>query len=163
MNLRKNVRFWVQAAVIGGVYAALTMALAPISYGPMQVRVSEALTVLPYFTPAAVPGLFVGCFVANTISFYGVPDMIFGSLATLAGAFLSYKLRKRAWLVPLPPILVNGVVIGAMLYFIYGVEPSLLADMAWVALGECLACYALGYPLLRYLKRHERIFRLTED
>jgi uncharacterized membrane protein len=153
----------VQAAVIGGVYAALTMALAPISYGPMQVRVSEALTVLPYFTPAAVPGLFVGCFVANTISFYGVPDMIFGSLATLAGAFLSYKLRKRAWLVPLPPILVNGVVIGAMLYFIYGVEPSLLADMAWVALGECLACYALGYPLLRYLKRHERIFRLTED
>ncbi|MDR1029152.1 MAG: QueT transporter family protein [Clostridiales Family XIII bacterium] len=163
MNREKkklSLRFWVQAAVIGGVYAALTMALAPISYGPIQVRVSEALTILPYFTPAAIPGLFVGCFVANTISFYGVPDMVFGSLATLAGAFLSYRLRARPWLVPLPPIVVNGAVIGAMLYFVYGVPPSLPIDMAWVALGECLSCCALGYPLLKYLKRHEGIFRL---
>jgi uncharacterized membrane protein len=155
-----NLRFWIQAAVIGGIYAALTMALAPISYGPMQVRISEALTILPYFTPAAVPGLFIGCFVANTISFYGVPDMVLGSLATLLGAALSYRLRKRSWLVPLPPVLLNGVVIGGMLYFVYGVPPSLVVDMAWVALGELLSCYVLGYPLLKYLKRHERIFRL---
>ncbi|MDR1954167.1 MAG: QueT transporter family protein, partial [Clostridiales Family XIII bacterium] len=132
MNTEKkkvfSVRFWVQAAVIGGVYAALTVVLAPISYGPMQARVSEALTVLPYFTPAAVPGLFIGCLAANIISPYGVPDMIFGSLASLLSAFLSYKLRNRPWLVPLPPVLVNGIIIGAMLYFVYGVEPSLVID-----------------------------------
>ncbi|MDR2157635.1 MAG: QueT transporter family protein [Clostridiales Family XIII bacterium] len=162
MNLRRKIgtRFWVQASVIGGVYAALTVAFAPLSYGPMQVRIAEALTVLPYFTPAAVPGLFVGCLAANIVSPYGVPDMILGSLASFIGAFFSYKLRKRSLLVPLPPVLANGIIIGGMLYFVYGVEPSLWIDMAWVAAGELLACYALGYPLLRYLKRHGRIFRL---
>jgi uncharacterized membrane protein len=149
----------IQGAVIASVYTVLTLLLAPISYGVMQVRISEALTVLPYFTPAAIPGLFVGCLVANMLGPYGVMDMIFGSLATLLSAILSYRLRKHPRWVPFPPVLVNGVVIGGLLHFGYGVPLSLWACMGWVALGQAMACYGLGYPLLRILKGYEKIFR----
>ena len=148
----------VQASVIAAAYAAITIALAPISYGIMQIRVSEALTVLPYFTPAAIPGLFVGCIIANLISPYGLPDLILGSLASLVASTISYRLRKTPLLVPLPPVVVNGIVIGAMLYFIYGLPVPLLACMGWVALGQVVACYVIGYPLLCFLRKHERIF-----
>jgi uncharacterized membrane protein len=159
-KLLGNVRYWVQAAAIAGVYATLTVALSPISYGAVQVRVSEALTVLPAVTPAAIPGLFVGCLIANLISPFGTPDLIIGSAASLLAAFFSWLLRARAWLVPLPPVLVNAALIGGMLYYIYGVPPSLLVDMGWVALGQVLACYVLGFPLLKYLERHPGVFRL---
>ncbi|MDR1796552.1 MAG: QueT transporter family protein [Clostridiales Family XIII bacterium] len=162
-----SVRFLTQAAIIAGVYAALTVALAPISYGPMQARVSEALTVLPFFTPAAVPGLFVGCLLANMISPYGTADLVLGSLATLLAALCSYKLRSRPALVPLPPVVFNGLIIGGMLCFVYDVQPvpdstalSFLVDAAWVAIGEAVTCYVLGLILLHVLKRHSRIFRL---
>jgi uncharacterized membrane protein len=155
---RRALRFWLQAAAIAGVYAALTMILAPISYGPLQVRVSESLTVLPRFTPAAVPGLFIGCLISNAFMSPYPLDFIIGSSATLGAALLSYALRKVPWLVPLPPVVVNGVAIGAMLYYLYGVPPSLWADMGFVAIGEAIACYAIGLPLLKYLERHRRIF-----
>ncbi|MDR1292085.1 MAG: QueT transporter family protein [Clostridiales Family XIII bacterium] len=155
---RNMLRFWLQAAAIAGIYAALTMALAPFSYGPVQVRVSESLTVLPYFTPAAVPGIFIGCLISNAIMSPYPLDFIIGSGATLAAALLSYALRKIPWLVPLPPVIVNGAAIGAMLYYLYGVPPSLWADMGFVAIGEAIACYAIGLPLLKYLERHRRIF-----
>ena len=154
----KGLRFWVQAAVIAGVYAALTIALAPVSYGPLQVRVSEALTILPRFTPAAIPGLFAGCLAANLISPYGLPDLIFGSAASLLAAFVSWLLRGKAWLVPLPPVIFNGLSIGAMLYYVYSVPPSLWVDMGYVALGEFLSCFVLGLPLMKYLDKHRRIF-----
>jgi uncharacterized membrane protein len=159
------LRFWLQAAVIAGIYAALTMVLAPYSYGPVQVRVSESLTVLPYFTPAAVPGLFIGCLIANAVMSPYPLDFIIGGGATLGAALLSYALRKVPWLTPLPPVLVNGAAIGAMLYYFYGVRLtdvapalSLWADMGVVAAGEAIACYAIGLPLLKYLERHKRIF-----
>jgi uncharacterized membrane protein len=159
------LRFWLQAAAVAGVYAALTMALAPFSYGPVQVRVSESLTVLPYFTPAAVPGLFIGCLISNAVMSPYPLDFIVGSAATLGAALLSYALRRIPWLVPLPPVVVNGAAIGAMLYYLYGVRPpgvptalSLPADMGFVAIGEAIACYAIGLPLLKYLERHRRIF-----
>lgn len=155
----KSVRFWVQAAVIAGAYAALTIALAPISYGPIQVRVSEALAVLPRYTPAAVPGLLTGCFAANLIiSPYGIPDLIVGSAATLLAAAASRLLRGKSWLVPLPPVIINAIGIGAMLFYIYKIPPSLWANMGYVAIGEVLACYGLGFPLIKYLDRHRAIF-----
>jgi uncharacterized membrane protein len=157
---RRALRFWLQAAAIGGIYAALTIALAPISYGPLQVRVSESLTILPYFTPAAVPGLFIGCLISNAVMSPYPLDFIIGSGATLTAALLSYALRKVPWLVPLPPVAINGAAIGAMLYYMYGVPPSLWADMGYVALGEGIACYAIGLPILKYLERHRRIFEL---
>lgn len=153
-----NTKFLIRAAVIAAIYAAVTVLLAPLSYGPMQIRVSEALTVMPYFTPAAIPGLFIGCLAANMISPMGVADMVCGSLASLVAAWASYKLRKRQLLVPAPPVIINGVVIGAMIYYIYGVPAPLLVCMGWVAAGQAAACYLLGYPLLCYLKKHKRIF-----
>ena len=153
----KSTKYLLQGAIIAAVYAVLTIVLAPISYGPMQVRISEALTVLPVFTPAAIPGLFVGCFVANMVGPYGVVDMICGSLATLAAAFLTYKLRKNTWLAPLPPVILNGVIVGGMLHFAYGV-PNLPACMAWVAVGEAIACYAIGVPLIKLLGKYRGIF-----
>ncbi len=154
----KKTVFLVQAALIAAVYATITIALAPISYGQLQVRVSEALTVLPFFTPAAIPGLFVGCIIANIFGGGGPIDIIFGSLATLVAAYLSYKM-KRKWLVPIPPILINGVVIGYVLHYLYGMP--LIPSMLWVTLGQTMACYIIGYPLMNVLERYkDRIFSL---
>lgn len=151
-----KTKYLIQAAVIGAIYAVLTIVLASFSYGPIQVRASEALTVLPAFTPAAVPGLFIGCLVSNFISPYGVVDMVCGSLATLIAAALSYKLRSKRALVPLPPVLVNGAIIGGMLHFAYGI-PNLLACMAWVALGQAVSCYVLGLLLMKLLGKYRGI------
>jgi len=152
----QKVRFITEAAVIAAIYAALTIILAPISYGMIQVRISEALTILPYFTPAAIPGLFIGCIIANIVGGNGLIDIIFGSLATLIAAFLSYKMPKR-YLVPIPPIVINAVVVGAVLSYV--LKLNLLACMGWVALGQAVACYGLGYPLLLQLEKYRyRIF-----
>jgi uncharacterized membrane protein len=148
----------IQGAVIASIYVVLTFIFAPISYGVMQVRISEALTILPFFTPVAIPGLFIGCLVANVLGPYGLIDMVFGSLATLLSAYLSYSLRKNSALVPLPPVIVNGIVIGGLLHFGYGVPVSLIGCMLWVSLGQALSCYGLGYPLLNILRRYEKIF-----
>lgn len=153
-----KTKYLIQAAVIGAIYAVLTIVLAYFSYGPLQVRISEALTVLPAFTPAAVPGLFIGCLISNLISPYGLVDLICGSIATLIAAFLSYKLRKKSFLVPLPPILVNGMVVGGMLHFAYGI-PNLLACMGWVALGQAISCYLLGWPLMKLLEKYRGVIQ----
>ncbi len=90
----KSTLFLVQAALIGAIYVVLTLVFAPFSYGEVQVRISEALTILPYFTPAAIPGLFVGCIIANILGGCIPVDIIFGSIATLLGAVFTYKLRN---------------------------------------------------------------------
>jgi len=155
----KNTKFLIQAAVIAAVYATLTILLMPFSYGVMQVRVSEALTVLPFFTPAAIPGLFIGCLVSNMIGPYGLLDMVLGSSATLIAAVFSYFLRKKPLLVPLPPVVSNGIIIGSMLYYAYAVPMPLIACILWVGLGELIACYAIGYPLMKLLSKYkEAIF-----
>jgi uncharacterized membrane protein len=111
-----KTRFMVQAAVIAAIYVVLTIVFAPISYGEsmIELRVSEMLTVLPFYTPAAIPGLFLGVIISNIFSPVGALDVVFGSLATLIAAYLSYKMPRKI-LVPIPPILVNGLVIGGML------------------------------------------------
>lgn len=150
-------RFLVHAAFIAAVYAVLTIAFAPLSYGQIQVRFAEALTVLPYFTPAAIPGLFVGCIVANFLGPGGMLDVVFGSTATLIAAYLSYKMPAK-WLVPLPPIIANGVIIGYLLNYLY--QMPLLITIGWVALGELISCYFIGYPLLLLLEKYrDKIFR----
>lgn len=152
----KKTKFLVQAAVIAAMYAALTM-FVPVAYENPQIRISEALTVLPLFTPAAIPGLFIGCIVANLFSPVGVLDIVFGSLATLIAAFLSYKMPKR-WLVPFPPVIVNAVIIGLLLTYIF--KTPLLLNMGGVAVGQAAACYGLGYPLILLLEKHkDKIFK----
>lgn len=152
-----KTKYIVQTAVIAAVYAVFTLVLSPISYGPVQVRVSEALTVLPGFTPAAVPGLFIGCFISNMVGPYGVIDMICGSVATLIAAFFSHLLRARKQLIPLPPVVVNGIVVGCMLHYAYEI-PGLLACIGWVALGQTVACCGIGLPLMRLMERYKDIF-----
>ncbi len=151
-----STKHLLYGAVIAAVYAVLTIVLAPISYGPMQVRISEALTVLPALTPVGIPGLTLGCLLANLLGPYGIFDVIFGTLATLIATVCSYLLRGHDWLVPLPPVIANGVIVGGMLHFAYGV-PGLWACMAWVAVGELIACYVIGLPLLKFLKKYKHI------
>ena len=156
----KSTAFLVQAAAIAAVYVVLTMLFAPISYGEVQVRVSEALTVLPFFTPAAVPGLAVGCLIANILGGGILPDIIFGTLATLIGAVLSYYLRKNHWLVPVPPIIANALIIPFVLRFGYGVSLPIWMMMLTVGLGEVISCGVLGMLLLFALDRYKgKIFR----
>ena len=148
----------IEAAVIASVYAVLTIALAPLSYGVMQVRVSEALTVLPALTSAAIPGLFAGCLIANMVGPYGIPDMIVGGTATLVAAFFSRMLRNRSLLVPLPPTVINGIAVGMLLHYGYGVPLPLFICIGWVTLGQIVSCYGLGYPLLKILKNYKNLF-----
>jgi uncharacterized membrane protein len=152
----KSVRFITEAAIIAGMYAALTIFFAPISSGQIQVRFAEALTILPFFTSAAVPGLFVGCLIANIFVGEGIYDIVLGPLATLLAAFMTWKMPSK-YLAPLPPIIINAVYVGVLLYYIASLP--IIATIGFVAIGETVACYALGYPLLLLLKKHsEKIF-----
>ena len=142
--------------MIGSIYAILTIILAPLSYGMIQVRVAEMLMVLPYFTPAAVPGLFIGCLIANIYGGLGFLDIIFGSLATLIAAYLVTKISIK-YLVPLPPVIINAIVVGMVLHLVLGLPFHIAA--AWVGLGQFIACYGLGLPLLFLLEKHRHIFK----
>ncbi len=157
----KTVTFVTQAGVIAAIYVVLTMIFAPFSFGEVQVRLSEALTVLPFFTGAAVPGLFVGCLIANILGGAILPDIIFGSLATLLGAVLSYAVRRNKFLVPLPPIAANTIVVPFVLYYGYGVQLPIPFMMLTVGIGEVLSCGVLGLALLFALRPYQKhIFSL---
>ena len=138
------------AAVVGALYAALTLVLAPISYGSIQCRISEALTLLTILTPAAIPGLFVGCILANILGGCSVWDIVFGSLATLLAACGTYALRKKTVLAALCPVIANGVIVGAVLSFVWGLP--LWLTMAEVAVGEAVAVL-VGCALLPAMKK----------
>ena len=151
-----SVRFLTTAAMIAAVYVVLTLVFAPISFAEVQVRIAEALCVLPFFTPAAVPGLFVGCLIANILGGAILPDIILGSLATLIGAVCSYLLRGNKWLVPVPPILSNTIIIPLVLKFAYGIELPLPLLALSIFIGEVLSCGVLGMGLLALLTRYRK-------
>lgn len=147
----------VQGAMIAAIYVALTMVFAPISFGPVQFRISEALCVLPFFTPAAVPGLFVGCLLSNLLCGAMPLDVVFGSLATLVGAVGSWYLRKHKWCVCIPPILANAIVIPWVLRYAYGSQDLILVAMGTVGIGEILSIGVLGNALLITLDRYKNL------
>ena len=120
----------------------------------MQFRISEALTLLPALLPQAVPGLAVGCLISNLFSPLGatVYDVVFGTLATLIAAVLTYRIKGNLWLKALPPVLVNAVVVGLVLTYAYGLN-TLLLNMLTVGAGEAVVCYALGVPMMKLLNR----------
>jgi Predicted membrane protein len=152
----KSVRFITEAAAIAAMYAALTIFLAPISSGQVQVRLAEALTILPYFTSAAIPGLFAGCLIANFFVGEGIYDILMGPLVTLLAACITARMPSK-YLVPLPPVILNAVYVGILLYFT--AELPIMPTAVLVAIGETIACYVLGYPLLLLLeKQREKIF-----
>ena len=136
----QKVLFVTQGAMIAALYVVLTLfanALGLSSYA-IQVRFSEALTILPFFTAAAIPGLYVGCILANLLAGGLILDVIFGSLATLLGALGTYALRKYKWLAPLPPIVFNVLIIPFILAFVYHFEGSIPYFMATVGIGRCV-------------------------
>ena len=142
------------AAAVAALYALLTSfgSIFGLTYGPVQFRFAEALCVLPFLFPTAAPGLFVGCLIANLLSPYGLVDVVCGSAATLIAALITARVRHR-WLAPLPAVLSNGVIIGAMLaWYEAGFGPGFWGMFAYnglaVALGELGACYVLGMLLL---------------
>lgn len=155
-----QVQMVAHAAMIAAVYVVLTMLFAPFSFRAIQVRVSEALTILPLFTPAAVPGLFVGCILANMLGGAIIWDVIFGSLATLIGAVAGRMLRKNRWLVPIPAIAANTVIVPLVLRYGYGENIPILLMAVYVAVGEIISCYVLGELLAEVLLRYRNaIFR----
>ena len=151
---RFSVRSMCISAVIAALYAALTLGFQAISYGPVQFRVSEALTLLPVLFPEAVPGLAVGCLISNLFNPMGatVYDVVFGTLATLLAAILTQRIRGSIWLRALPPVLCNAVIIGLVITYGYGVD-LLWMNMLTVGIGQAVVCYVLGVPLVRVLEK----------
>ena len=158
----KQTKFIVQAAVIAAIYVSLTyvMSLLGLSSGAIQIRISEALTILPFFTPAAIPGLVIGCFLANLLTGCAFWDIVFGTLATLIGAVVTYWLRNKSeYLAPIPPILSNAVIVPFVLMYVYGVQDAYWFLVLTVGIGEIISCGVLGLVLLKALKpQRNRLF-----
>lgn len=171
MSKTISTRRLAVAAVAGAAYAALTMLLYPISYGPLQFRLSEALCILPFFDPIFAPGLFVGCLIANLISASGPLDVVFGSLATLLAALMTAWCGRHSRsfascvLGCLAPVATNGVIVGAVLAATVAPGGTAFAA-AWllyggeVALGEAVVLGAVGLPLARILQRKDVLAKI---
>lgn len=149
----KKVLFLVQGAAIAAIYVVLTVVFAPFGFGEIQLRVSEALTILPYFTPAAIPGLFIGCIIGNTLGGAIPVDVVFGSLATLIAAAGTYLLRRNRYLAPVPPIVANALIVPFVLRFGYGVPLPIPFMILTVGIGEVLSCGVMGMVLLFALEK----------
>ena len=155
--MNKRVKFICHAALIAALYVLLTYLAAAmgLSSGAIQVRFSEALCILPYFTAAAVPGVTVGCLLANLLTGCALWDIVFGTIATLIGAILARKLRKNKWLVPLPSVLSNMAVVPFVLMYAYGVKEAYLFLLLTVGIGEVISIYGLGMLLLFALEKRK--------
>ncbi|MDD6796718.1 MAG: QueT transporter family protein [Clostridia bacterium] len=155
----KKVIFITHAAVIAALYVVLTYVanMLGLANGAIQVRFSEALTILPYFTPAAIPGLAVGCLLSNILTGCALYDIIFGTLATLLGAVGTYMLRRIKWLAPLPPIIANTLIIPWVLMLVYQAPGTIWYFMLTVGAGEIISCGILGMLLLFALNRYKNV------
>lgn len=157
-NTSQKSAFMTHAAMIAAIYVVLTYIFAPFSFGDVQVRIAEALTILPIFTPAAVPGLFIGCMIGNILGGAILPDIIFGSFATLIGAVGTYLLRKKSqYLCVLPPILSNTIIVPLILKFGYGINLPIPFLMFTLAIGEIISCGVLGLILYYALRKYRKI------
>ncbi len=157
-NRQTHVLYVAQAAMIAAIYVVLTVIGASFAFGPVQIRFSEALTILPAFTPAGIPGVFLGCLISNIITGALLPDVIFGSLATLIGAVFTWMLRNQSrYLAPLPPIIANAVVVPFVLKYAYMEPLPIPFMMLTVGIGEVISCGVLGLILYGALNRYRNI------
>ena len=161
---KKSIHLLTQAAMIAALYVVLTFianAFGLANYA-VQVRFSEAITILPLFTPAAIPGLFAGCLISNILTGCALPDIVFGSAATLIGALGTWKLAKlfpdKRFPAPIPPIVANTVIVPFVLRYAYGIRPLWLSFLT-VGAGEIISCGILGLLLACTLNRYRtRLF-----
>lgn len=153
---KNNVLFLTHAAMIAALYVVLTFLSNAfgLASGAIQIRISEALTILPYFTPAAVPGLFIGCLLSNVLTGCALFDILFGSLATLLGAVGTRILRKRKWIAPIPPIISNMVIVPLVLTYVYEIPGGIPYLMLTVGIGEVISCGVLGLLLFSVLSKY---------
>lgn len=149
----------IKAALIAAIYIVITGIFAPISFGHeiFQLRISEALTVLPIYTSAAIPGLFIGCLLSNLIyGGLGIVDLIFGSLATLIAAYLTYKLRNKGKIIALiPPVITNALIVGTYLKLLLFKDISVFVTIAYTFFGQVAACYVFGMMFAFALDKYE--------
>ena len=165
-----SVRELTLAAMVAALYAVMGYFgnIFGWTFGPIQFRFAEALTVLPFLFPAAVPGLFVGCVIVNLLSPYGVLDIVVGSAATLLAAIWTGKLNNK-WLAPLPPVICNTVLVGFTIGWAEagGFTAAFPAAWAWngftVGVAELAVCYVLGLPLLALLPKIKALRRLMPE
>lgn len=155
--MNKKTVFISQAAVIAAIYTVLVMIFKFSSFGPIQFRIAEVLTILPYFTPAAIPGVALGCFFSAIFTGAHVLDIIFGPLTTLVAAILSYKLRRYKFLVPIPPIILNALVVPFILKAAYGEEALIPIMMVSVGAGQFVAAGVFGMVFLLALDNVKHI------
>lgn len=155
----KRVTYITQAAMIAAIYVVLTVFISAfnLASGAVQVRISEALTILPAFTPAAIPGLFLGCLISNLITGCVPLDVLFGSLATLLGAAGTYLLRKHKWAIPIPPILANALIVPFVLAYVYHIPGGVPYFMLTVGIGEVISCGVLGLILYQILGKYRDV------
>ena len=154
---RKLLLYITQAAMIAAIYVVLTIVFAPISFNFMQVRISEILCILPLFTSAAIPGLTVGCVLGNLFGGGVIYDIVFGSLATLLGAYFGYLLRFNRWLVPIPTIVSNAVIIPLVLKYGYMIDEPLYLMSIYIAVGEFISVFILGEILISFLQKRKQV------
>lgn len=145
-----------RGAIIAVVYVIITVLAAPISFGPFQFRLSEALTIFAYFEPAAIWGLYVGVFISNIFGGNGLPDILFGSLLTLVAAYITWKLQNPI-IALIPPVLINAFGVAAILWFVIKVPywPTVLT----VGLGQFVVIYIIGLPLLLLILKNKSFIR----
>ncbi len=155
----RRVKYITQAAMIAAIYVVLTLFISAfnLASGAIQIRISEALTVLPAFTPAAIPGLFIGCLISNLLSGGMLLDVIFGSLATLLGACGTYLLRKWKWVVSVPPILSNALIVPFVLAYVYHIPGGVPYFMVTVGIGQILSCGVLGMIVYKILAKYRNV------
>lgn len=161
---RARILYVCHAGLIAAIYTVLTVFVGAfgLANGAIQFRISEALCVLPFFTPAAIPGLTIGCLISNLATGCIWQDILFGTLATLLGAIGARLLRRFIWLIPLPTVLANTLIIPPVLAYAYHAEEGLPILMLTVGIGELLSAYVLGMLFLLSLRRYgDRIFRIT--
>ena len=145
----------VLSGMIAALYASLTVALSPISFGPVQFRVAEALTLLPFFMPEAIPGLFIGCFLSNLAGGLGLIDIIVGSGATLLAAWLTFKMPS-IWLAAVPPVVINALAVGTYLGIITDIP--VIYSIIYIGISQAVICFGLGIPLTLLLASRTEIF-----
>ena len=168
----KKVLFLTQAAVIAAIYVVLTIFISAfnLASGAIQVRISEALTILPFFTPAAIPGLWIGCLLANLLTGAVIYDVIFGSIATLLAAVCTYLLRNHKIACTFPPVIFNMIIVPFVLVYAYGipavyfhgVNVTIPFNAMTVGIGEVISVCVLGSILMRVLAKYRNVmFRAT--
>lgn len=159
----QKVTYMIQAAMIAAIYVVLVYIFNYWSFGVIQFRIAEALTILPYFTPAAIPGLFVGCILANMLGGSILADIVFGSIATLIGAVGTYYAGKvhAKWLAPVAPVVANTIIVPFVLKYGYGEASAIPYMMLTVGIGEIIVCGIIGILLFTVVNKYKNVLFRT--